>query len=294
MSRLSTLVSLLLLLAIPAFGQRPAFNNDSTVFVNTVWNVDTLDGFILRQCHFMHRQVFNSNQCISIIEIPKGSKAHLAFAADTVLTTTSAFAQRHHAAAAINGSYFNMSTGAPVCYLRVAGRELGENTPSPQDSVNRKYYQNATIRLLSSGRPVFVIPDSSRRAEVQMKDSNIMTAGPMLIHRGQVTPQRMDRRFVYARHNRTALGRRKDGTILLLVADGRCRGVAEGLSIPELTDVMRWLGCTEACNLDGGGSTTMYVEGRGEGGIVNHPSDNARFDAAGQRRVANAILVVRE
>ena len=104
-------------------------------------------------------------------------------------------------------------------------------------------------------------------------------------------PQRDDRTFVTHRHNRTALGIRPDGTVLLLVADGRFPHRAEGLSIPELTMVMRWLGCTDAVNLDGGGSSTMYVRSHPDT-VVNHPSDNHRYDHQGQRPVANAILLM--
>ena len=267
---------------------------DSIAFTNAMWVCDTLDGFYYRSCHFTSKQIFNSNQYFCIIEIPRTSKAHLLFAADTLLTRVSDFAIQHKALAGINGSYFDMRTGVPVCYLRIAGRQLGENTPQAHDSVNRKYYQNGTLRLTRTGRPRFLIPDTNRLAETKLPDSNIMTAGPMLIHCGEVVPQRLDRRFVYQRHNRTALGLKRDGTIILLVADGRAKDQCSGLSIPELTRIMRWLGCAEAVNLDGGGSTTMYIKGRGEEGIVNHPSDNGRFDAKGQRRVANAILVVKD
>ena len=288
---IQTLLTLLILGVTPLHAQRH-YQEDSITFVNAVWQTDTLDGFFYHHCHFQQRQLFNSNQYFCVREIPKGSKTSLRFVADTVLTTVSNFALRNNALAGINGSYFNMSTGEPVCYLRIGGKELGMNEPSRNDSVNRKYYQNAAIRLLPSGRPRFNIPDSNRLSEKKMTDNDVMTAGPMLICRGTDVPQRLDRRFVYARHNRTAIGLKADGTIILLVADGRSRNNADGLSLPELTRVMRWLGCCDAANLDGGGSSTMYIRNGSTNGIVNHPSDNGRFDPMGQRRVANAILLV--
>lgn len=269
------------------------YRADSIAFVNARWQTDSLDGFLYRRHHFMHRQVFNSNQYFCVIEIPKGTGAHLSFVADTQRSTVSDFALRANALAAINGSYFDMRTGVPVCYLRIAGRELGENARAKADTAFRKYYQYATIRLLPNGKPRFLIPDSSRHAERQLKDSNLMTAGPMLLYKGSVVEQRMDRHFIMGRHNRTAIGLRPDGTVLLVVADGRAKRESEGLTIPELTRVMRWLGCCDAVNLDGGGSSTMYVKEKGLDGVVNHPSDNGRFDPAGQRPVANAILVVK-
>ena len=289
----TVLLALFSVATLPHASAQRDFTADSIAFVNADWHTDTLDGFFFKHHHFMHRQVFNSNQCFSIIEIPSGSTSYLTFAADSTLTTVSTFATRDSAQAAINGSYFNMRTGEPVCYLRINGKELGENTPSSTDSIHRKYYQNAIIRLLSTRRPRFVLPDSSRIAERLMADSNLMTAGPMLIQRGIDVPQRLDRSFVYRRHNRTAMGLKPDGTVVMLVVDGRHRGESEGLSLPELTRIMRWLGCRDAVNLDGGGSSTMYIRDRGSDGIVNNPSDNGRFDPSGQRRVANAILVVK-
>ncbi len=287
------LLFLLATLSATAQSTHRNYEADSIAFVNALWETDSLDGFIYRHYHFQQQQVFNSNQYICVIEIPRGSKSHLAFAADTLLTRVSDFADQHHALAGINGSFFNMSTGVPVCYLKIKGQKLGDNEPDRRDSTLRKYYQNAAIRLLPSGRPRFNIPDSNRLSEYEMPDSNVMTTGPMLIYRGEVLPQRTDLRFVYGRHNRTAIGLKQDGTIVLVVADGRSRRQSEGLSIPELTHIMRWLGCRDAANLDGGGSSCMYIKGLGEEGVVNHPSDNGRFDARGQRRVANAIMIVK-
>jgi len=55
----------------------------------------------------------------------------------------------------------------------------------------------------------------------------------------------------------------------------------------ELQQIMAALGCRDAINLDGGGSTTMVVRDA----VINHPSDNGQFDADGERRVANAIVI---
>jgi len=283
------------LLAFPARGQHAIpghWAGDSIAFSKARWECDTLVGVRFMHTHFTGREVFKSNQYFTVVEIPRGARHRLCFVADPVRATVSAFAEQRNALAAVNGSYFDMRTGSPICYLRIGGRQLGINTPGRHDTVNRKYYQNATIRLLPSGKPRFLIPDSLRMAESLLPDSNIMTAGPMLLLRGATVPQHTEKRFVSGRHNRTAIGLKPDGTVVLLVADGRCKGFAEGLTLTELTLVMRWLGCCDAVNLDGGGSSTMYVRGKGEGGIVNHPSDNGRFDAQGQRPVANAILVL--
>ena len=65
------------------------------------------------------------------------------------------------------------------------------------------------------------------------------------------------------------------------------------MSLDELIATLRWLGCTDALNLDGGGSSTLYLKDYPNGGIINHPTDNGLFDHKGERAVSNSILVVK-
>lgn len=277
---------MLTLCCLTACSQVVDYSNDSLRVANAEWRIDSLEGFTLKRYHFGEGELFCSAQHLFVIEVPAHSPRRLAFAYDSVLTPVDTLARRREAFAAINGSFFDMDKGNPVCYLRIDGQLLGENTPQKNDSVNRKYYQYATLTL---GPTRLWVPDSNRTWENILSHGDIMTAGPMLLRQGQYVPQRDDRTFVTKRHNRTALGLRPDGTTVLLVADGRFKDKAEGLTLPELERVMRWLGCTEAINLDGGGSSTMYIK---EKGVVNYPSDNNRHDHEGQRPVSNAILLL--
>ena len=87
-----------------------------------------------------------------------------------------------------------------------------------------------------------------------------------------------------ARHPRSAIGFSRDSTTLfLLVVDGRSQK-SVGMTLVELATLMRRLGAWQAMNFDGGGSTTMVIDGA----IVNAPSD-----ATGEREVGNALLVIR-
>ena len=96
--------------------------------------------------------------------------------------------------------------------------------------------------------------------------------------------------FNKVRHPRSAMGVRPDGTVIMLTVDGRSSN-SFGLSMAELMKVMKWLGCTDAINLDGGGSTTLWAKEYGENGVINHPSDNKKWDHEGQRKVANVIYI---
>ena len=264
---------------------------DSLAFANGPWQTDTLDGMVLKQCRFEGQKLFASNQQVFVLEIPDTAHYTLAFAHEPRRTKTSEMAQKHDAVAGINGSFFNMDEHFPVCYLRIDSVELGENTPG-NDTVNRKYYQYGTLCL--SHDSVFILKtDSSRHWEEVLPYPDIMTAGPLLIWHDTLQYMRNDRTFVTNRHNRTAVGIRDDGTVLLLVADGRHKQ-AEGLSLTELQQIFRWLGCRDALNLDGGGSTTLFLNINDYQGVLNCPSDNGRFDHEGERGVSNAVLILKK
>jgi len=261
---------------------------DSLAFVNGNWQTDTLDGMLLRQCRFEGQQLFASNQQIFVLEIPDTADYALRFAHEPRRTKTSEMARKHGAVAAVNGSFFDMDKHFPICYLRIDSVNLGENTPG-KDTVNRKYYQYGT--LCFTGDSVLILKtDSSRHWEEALPYPNIMTAGPLLIWHDTLQYMRDDRTFVTQRHNRTAVGIREDGTVLLVVADGRFKAAA-GLSLPELQQILRWLGCRDALNLDGGGSTTLFLNIGDYHSVVNCPSDNGRFDHEGERGVSNAVMV---
>ncbi|MBQ5992994.1 MAG: phosphodiester glycosidase family protein [Bacteroidales bacterium] len=263
---------------------------DSLAFANGPWQTDTLDGMVLKQCRFEGQQLFASNQQIFVLEIPDTAQYTLAFAYEPRRTKTSEMARRHGAVAALNGSFFDMDQHFPICYLRIDSVDIGENTPG-KDTVNRKYYQYGTLCLC--GDSVLILKtDSSRHWEEGLSFPNIMTAGPLLIWHDTLQYMRDDRTFVTNRHNRTAVGIREDGTVLLFVADGRAKE-SEGLSLTELQLLLRWLGCRDALNLDGGGSSTLYLNIGNYQGVANCPSDNGRFDHAGERSVSNAVLIMK-
>ena len=114
----------------------------------------------------------------------------------------------------------------------------------------------------------------------------IIGGGPRLVQAGRpaasADPGIYGPGFADARHPRTAVGVRADGRVVLVAVDGRQPEKSVGMTIAELTALLRELGAVEALNMDGGGSTTMVVRDR----VVNNPSD-----LAGERPVGDAILV---
>ena len=87
-----------------------------------------------------------------------------------------------------------------------------------------------------------------------------------------------------ARNPRTGVGLDAEGRVLLVTVDGRQPGYSVGMSLLEFARQFKRLGAEWALNLDGGGSTTMWVKGR----LINKPSD-----PYGERPVSSALLVLR-
>ena len=88
---------------------------------------------------------------------------------------------------------------------------------------------------------------------------------------------------MYERHPRTAVG--WDSRYLYLIqVDGRQEGLSVGMTLEELGAYMAQMGCTDAMNLDGGGSATFWFNGK----IRNSPCDGH------ERPIANALVIARK
>ncbi len=97
----------------------------------------------------------------------------------------------------------------------------------------------------------------------------------------------IDHEFGYTRHPRTAVGIKADGSVVLLVVDGRQSSISNGAALADLADILGSLGCIEALNLDGGGSSTFVLaDGEGKFKVTNSPSDGSLRD------VADGLMVI--
>ena len=98
---------------------------------------------------------------------------------------------------------------------------------------------------------------------------HIISGGPYLIKNGEifvdVSAQKLN--SITGRNPRTAVGITADKNLVLVTVDGREES-SVGMTLTELASFMKEIGCVEAMNLDGGGSSVMYVDGN----IVNRPS----------------------
>ncbi len=118
----------------------------------------------------------------------------------------------------------------------------------------------------------------------KMKQLNIQSAvsfGPVIILNGNKTIYSGD--GGWGIQPRTAIGQRKDGTILMLVIDGRQAG-SLGATLKNVQDIFLKYDAYNAFNLDGGASSTMVFDSK----LINNPSD-----IMGERYVPSAFIITK-
>ena len=91
--------------------------------------------------------------------------------------------------------------------------------------------------------------------------------GPVLIQKGSVSITNYEEamftgKAIDDKHPRTAMGYTKDNKLIILVVQGRFPGIAEGASLNHLAKILLDIGCVEALNLDGGGSSCLLINGK--------------------------------
>ena len=221
-------------------------------------------------------------QAISIVRYdPRRMRVEVVTAHGAAADSVGALCARHGALAGINGSYFDTRALTPMTFVKDEGVVVGETSPS------ELFRTNGLVVL--SGKKISV--DAADTTQAYDAWPEALASGPVLIDEGESfdykeVPQPDN--FFGQRHPRSVIGQDAFGNVWLIVVDGRAPGEADGMTISELISLCLQLGLTDALNLDGGGSSTLWTE---KGGVINHPCDNRRFDHAGQRRVPNALIV---
>ena len=256
---------------------------DSLLIANAEWQI-TRDG----DSGITHRSaqskgLYGGVQSINVVEIPRSHKGHYGIEGNKGMRPTSRQAADNNALAAINGSYYNMKAGNSVCFYKVDKEVIDSTATSEFDS-----RANGAVRVHK--RKVQILEWSKTiEQNYRGKRGSVLVSGPMLLSGGELGDwSRCSKSFVQTRHPRSALLVTRRGDVIMLTVDGRSKGNADGMSIPELAFLAKQLGAVEAINLDGGGSTTLWLRGEG---VVNYPCDNRLFDHAGERSVSNAIYV---
>ncbi|CDC50846.1 putative uncharacterized protein [Bacteroides finegoldii CAG:203] len=259
--------------------------SDSLAIVSAQWKIESPQKGIIHK-YVSIPQLYQVPQSISLIEIDPGAGLKVGVTVSDKMRETSKMASEQGAIAAINGSYFDMKRGNSVCFLKV-DRQVVDTTTLGE-------FARRVTGAVSIRKGKMKIISWNRQIEKQYKGKKgiVLASGPLMLKDGRYCDWSLcEKDFIRTKHPRSAVALTKDGKILFITVDGRFPKHAGGVSIPELAHLIRILGGKDAINLDGGGSTTLWLSGAPDNGIVNYPCDNKRFDHRGERTVPNILYI---
>lgn len=168
------------------------------------------------------------------------------------------------AVGAVNADFFDM---------------FGDGSPSGLCVKNGKIIANADslrpfIGIKKDGTPV--LTSLAEEPEI-ISELDCAAAGlEMIVKDGKINEWGPLEPFSFVRHPRTAAGLTKEGTILLLVVDGRIPNYSNGATLVDLAEIMIKNGADRAVNLDGGGSSVVYTKKGDEFILRSNPADLIR------------------
>lgn len=220
---------------------------------------------------------FNSDVYVVDVKVRNMAVIQSMFAKDTfgknISEMISSMAKRSGAIVAINGDYY----GYRFRGLIIRNGRLYLDTPrSAPDNMSMTLNVNGVMSSVLEGSDT---GDNVLKTGVYQSYS----FGPVLVEDGEI--QSLDSEFALRKNPRTAVGMIEPYHYIFLVVDGRS-DQSPGLSIDELAQTFIDLGATFAYNLDGGGSSALWFNGK----IVNKPTfDGTRF---GERAVSDALTLI--
>ncbi len=230
---------------------------------------------------------------------------------DDGVETISEFAARTSARVVINAGFFRTDTELPqhIGLLLIDQVLLQRPLTSVIYDEQRYYVARAALGLMLDGsadvlwvtghegllyeqseppQNVPNAPAAEPQADslVEWPVRDAVAGGPVLVDAGEVRVTSHQEVFFGTAseeaHPRSAAGVTAAGELIVIVVDGRQRE-SRGVDLRELAELMRDVGCVEALNLDGGGSSTLVVDGA----LVNRP-----LGSESQREVMSALMVM--
>jgi Phosphodiester glycosidase len=193
----------------------------------------------------------------SAIGISKKRKADVAWVFTDSLNEFSYASQRPYQA------YKDSATGFPF-------KSVSKNIISVQSEIGARHGENYDPHL------------------DKWKMKTAVGGGPVLVQNGAIKITNNEElkftgKAIDDKHPRTCMGYTKDGRLIVMVIQGRFAGIAEGATLTQQAQLLVSLGCAEALNLDGGGSSCMLINGM----ETITPSDK------GGERAVPAVFIIR-
>jgi exopolysaccharide biosynthesis protein len=178
-----------------------------------------------------------------------------------IIEYTSAIAEENNAIFAINGDYYGFRDDGIIIRNGVIYRDVPVRT-------GLAFYRDGTIKIY----------DETQTSAQELLDEgvwNTLSFGPALIENSVIAANfddaSVDHNFgnhsIIGSNPRTGVGIIDSNHFVFVVVDGRSKGYSRGVTLTEFSEIFKELGCTDAYNIDGGGSSTMYFMGR----VVNNP-----------------------
>lgn len=270
------------------------------------WSIDTIASGYIKYSYLGYYAPQDANQSVNVIEVDlseKGNSMDFLFVEEG--DTLSNVAEQNGSFAGINGTYEPDGS-----YFRAKNKFYIENQLLEGDLRFWKHEGALFYDDKTGEMSISYATDSMFRAS---NVPNIISGSPMLIDSfrpvgetfvGDLEGIILDsldyedyRRHQGVRHPRTAVALTEEGKLLLITVDGRQKETAQGMSAKELTQfIAKYFAPKSALNIDGGGSTTMWLKGYNSdgSGVINYPTDNKKFDHYGQRKVTTFILLNKE
>ncbi len=186
--------------------------------------------------------------------------------------TTSHAGRRKGAILAINAGGFNKNAKGYLSPIGITVVDGKIKTFSDNKNVSFVGFNN-------KGRLV----GGKIHSQAELKQKGILQGAsflPTLLINGKRQP--IPREWANTRHPRTLIGHFDNGDLLFIVIDGRRRGWSNGVTLEEAQRKLQEFHVRDAYNLDGGGSSAFYYNGR----ILNRPSDGR------ERPVISNIVVL--
>jgi exopolysaccharide biosynthesis protein len=216
--------------------------------------------------------------------------------------TVSTLANSHGAIAAINGGFWKLN-GNPAGALKINHQwfatpikprgAIGWSNANKKVLIDRILTNyslfdvsfNSQIEVIPVSIPPYTTPEEWNELE------HIVGGTPVLIRNGNLiedfSPELTLESFLINKHPRTAVGIKDNGDWVFVVVDGCFKGLFGGMTMKELSQMMLDLGCIEALNLDGGGSSTMVIEGR----VINEPCGKIEENGKYVEAVSDVIVI---
>jgi hypothetical protein len=215
----------------------------------------------------LHRTSASQNVNVLVVDLCAPGVSVRATASGERGRTVSSFGTLVGAQAAVNGDFFSS----------------GYNTDGPAVGGGGSWGggDHGYVTPAQFGAGQVALPEHGDTGGVQPWAKEVVSGHPTLLFKGQVRGNNGDS-LCTARHPRTALGFSADQSKLYLaVIDGRATGRI-GMTCDEMIGLFQGLGASDAVNLDGGGSSAMWLA---NAGVLNYPSDGS------QRVVGNHLAI---